>query len=156
MQGAFWVLSTEQAKNNCLASIQDVVPGLQKPVSVKIQSASAKRSDAQNALAHLWFKEISDQGGEYTEDQIKCLAKKHYGVPILMAEEPKFVEVYNQAVQGFPTYELEVFKLLSFFPVTSIMTTDQMARFLTQFCRVSSQKFKLTDPKFMGLNYAVA
>jgi hypothetical protein len=151
MTGDFWVLRTDLMKAQCMAALEAVEANHNKPVSVQIKTYSQKRSEAQNRLSHLWYREISEQGEEYTPDQIKCRAKKHFGVPLLLADSEKFNAAWLKAIQAFPTYEEQVDELLPFFPVTSLMTTEQMSRYLTDFYRVQGQKYALTDPKVFGL-----
>lgn len=152
MTGVFHVLRTEYMKAQALAAVEAAAVNPKQPVSVQIKTYDMKRSDAQNKLSHLWYKEISKQGGEYTFEQIKCRAKKHFGVPILLADSEKFNAAWLKAVESFPTYEEQVDELLAFFPVTSLMTTKQMSQYLTDFYRVQGQRYSLTDPKVYGLD----
>lgn len=151
MTGVFHVLRTEHMKAVALAAVEAVEVSSKKPISVQIKTYTEKRSEAQNRVSHLWYDEIADQGQEYTSEQIKCRAKKHFGVPILLAHSEKFNAAWLKAIQSFPSYEEQVDELLLFFPVTSLMTTEQMSQYLTDFYRVQGQRYKLTDPKVYGL-----
>jgi len=151
MNGVFYVLRTEHMKKQAVAAVQAAEVNPKKPVSVQVKTYDMKRSEAQNKVSHLWYKEISEQGGEYTPEQIKCRAKKHFGVPIMLADCENFNEAWLKAIQAFPTYEEQVDELLAFFPVTSLMTTKQMSQYLTDFYRVQGRGYKLTDPKVYGL-----
>jgi hypothetical protein len=99
----------------------------------------------------MWCNEISKQSKEYTPGQIKSRAKLSWGVPILCAEEPAFAKYWEKVIQAFPTYEEQLDDLMPRTPVTSIMTTKQMARLLTDMERVSCMKYKLTSPSMYGL-----
>ena len=151
MNGVFHVLRTEHMKAQALAAVEAAEVSSKKPISVQIKTYTEKRSEAQNRLSHRWYGEIAEQGQEYTQEQIKCRAKKHFGVPILLAESEKFNAAWLKAIESFPTYEEQVDELLAFFPVTSLMTTKQMSQYLTAFYRVQGQRYKLTDPKVYGL-----
>ena len=151
MMGDFLVLRTELMKKQCIDKIQALALDGKKPYQVQIKSYTERRSDAQNRLSHCWYNEVSKQGKEYTPDQIKCRAKKHYGVPILLAENPDFHAAWCKAIQAFPTYEEQCDQLLKFFPVTSLMSTEQMSRYLSDFARVQGANYQLTDPGIEGL-----
>lgn len=152
MKGVFYVLRTDYMKAQALAAVAAAEVNPKNPVSVQVKTYDMKRSEAQNAVSHLWYKEIAAEGGEYTPDQVKCRAKKHFGVPILLAESERFNSAWLKAIEAFPSYEEQVDELLAFFPVTSLMTSKQMSQYLTDFYRVQGQRYKLTDPKVYGLD----
>ena len=151
MMGDFWVLRTELMREQCIDNIKALALDGKKPYQVQIKSCTERRSDAQNRLSHLWYSEVAKQGKEYTHNEIHCRAKKHYGVPILLAENPDFHAAWQKAIQVFPSYEEQCDQLLKFFPVTSLLNTEQMSRYLSDFQRVQGAKHKLTDPQMMGL-----
>jgi len=150
MEGTFYILRTDEQKANAAAAVATVAVSDTKPVSVKIQPYSEKRRAAQNRLSHLWYGEISLQGGEYTADEIHQISKLRYGIPILRQDED--FEAYWQKVSPmFPTYEQQLEELMPRTPVTSIMTTKQMSQYLSDVCRSASTKYQLTDPSLLGL-----
>lgn len=93
---------------------------------VSIRQAS--RSMSQNAIAHVWYGQLANELREEDALGWKCFCKLHFGVPILRAEEPDFLEVYDRTIKGMG-YEqkLEVMEIV---PVTSIMTKPQLSKYL--------------------------
>jgi len=107
----------------------------------------AKRSVEQNKLQRKWIGEISDQTGEDKEN-VRARLKLEIGVPILRDEHIEFREAYDTHVKHLP-YEskLAVMKEPISFPVTSIMTTKQKARFCDEVFRKHTEMgIELTIP----------
>lgn len=97
---------------------------------VRVTASDDKpRSLPQNAQSHVWYDQISLELGEDTPEGVKCFCKLHYGVPILRAADEDFRAMYDSAIRQTMTYEqkLEVMKYL---PVTSIMKSSQLSRYL--------------------------
>ena len=121
----------------------------QKPILVKITDVKEKRSNAINRLAHMWYRNCANQGGEYTEEQVKCISKLKWGVPIMRQHE-KFNTTWMKLIAGFPTYEEQV-ELMQYLPVTSLMTNAEMSSYLTHFKNLMGQHYDLIDPKLEGI-----
>lgn len=146
----FWMVTNEFQRDRCRYHVGAL--DLTQKWRVTFEPWSKNRSRDQNALAWRWNNEIAKQGGEYTPDQIHQRAKLTYGVPILLAESPKFQDFWHRVSDLFPTLEEKTDLLMPMTPITSIMTTKQMARYLTDFSNQASQKYQLTDPALMGLD----
>ena len=136
----------------------------QKPILVKITDVKEKRSDAINRLSHIWYRNCADQGKQYTDGQVKCIAKLKWGVPIMRAHEKfnsrwidltQFKEIYQKGKKvlvtpAFPTYEDQI-ELMEYLPVTSLMTNAEMSSYLTHFKNLMGQHYDLIDPKLEGI-----
>ena len=88
----------------------------------------AARSISSNALSHVWYsfadKMLSDQVGDN-----RRYCKLHFGVPIMRGECEKFRTAYDKAIKPFD-YEVKL-QLMDFWPVSKLMSSDQMNRYLT-------------------------
>lgn len=97
-------------------------------VEVDIRSGK-RRSDDQNSISHAWYEQIARELREQSAHEVKRECKLLFGVPILRAEEPDFREQYDALVKDRFSYE-EKLALMDWMPVTSLMTTDQLSRYL--------------------------
>lgn len=88
------------------------------------------RSLSSNALSHVWYETVSKQLGEQTPEEVRCECKLRYGVPILRAEDPDFRDMYDRSIKPHLTYEQKL-QAMRYLPVTSLMTREQMKRYLT-------------------------
>lgn len=91
--------------------------------------AGTNRSLEGNALSHVWYDQIANELREGTALDAKCEAKLYCGVPILRAEDADFRASYDALVKGRFSNE-EKLELMRWFPVTSLMTKDQLSQFL--------------------------
>ena len=86
------------------------------------------RSFSSNALSHCWYnyadKMLSEQIGTS-----RNYCKLHFGIPILRAEDDEFRAMYGQVIMSH-TYETKL-NIMKYLPVTSLMSREQMARYLT-------------------------
>ena len=98
-----------------------------KFLRVRVKEGKARSLD-QNAISHAWYEQMAREDRQYDALGHKCYCKLHHAVPIMRAEEPDFREAYDSAIKVL-TYEqkLLVMRLL---PVTSLMTKDQLSRYL--------------------------
>lgn len=95
---------------------------------VKVRVTTGKRSLNQNDLSHAWYEQLA---AELRDDDAlgwKCYCKLHHGVPILRAEDDEFRSAYDAAIKGL-AYEQKL-KVMRLLPVTSLMTKDQLSRYL--------------------------
>jgi hypothetical protein len=91
-------------------------------------STGKARSLSQNALSHAWYTQVAVEEGEYTDGEVKRLCKFHFGLPILRGEDEHFNEVCCQTIDPLP-YESKI-AAMEYLPVTSLMKTKQLARYL--------------------------
>lgn len=97
-------------------------------VEVDIRTGK-RRSDDQNAISHAWYEQIARELRELSAHEVKRECKLVFGVPILRAEEPDFRDQYDALIKSRFTYE-EKLAVMDWLPVTSLMTTDQLSRYL--------------------------
>ena len=93
-------------------------------VSVK---TGKQRSTEQNSHSHTWYEQCSRELPEFNAVQWKQFCKLHFGVPILRGEEEDFRAMYDEKLKHLP-YETK-FLLMSWIPVTSIMTRAQLKQY---------------------------
>lgn len=86
------------------------------------------RSLDQNALSHCWYEQIAKHYGD-TADGAKRICKLVYGVPILRASGAEFSDWCAMAIDGLPYHEQVI--AMRFIDITSMMTVEQMAEYLT-------------------------
>ena len=96
-------------------------------ISIK---AGKDRSLDQNATSHVWYAQIAAELREDTAEGVKCECKLRFGVPLLRAEDADFREMYDAAIKKSLTYEQKL-KAMRFLPVTSLLSTKQMTRYLS-------------------------
>lgn len=93
-------------------------------------STDHARSADQNALAAVWYEQISRELGEDSAADVKAYCKLHFGVPILRADDLEFRALYDQALRPL-AYEVKL-QAIKLVPVTSIMGVKQLTRYLDQ------------------------
>lgn len=107
-----------------------------------------KRTNPQNALAHRWYKEISDQRGDTDPEEVKAECKLRFGVPILRRENDAWCAEYDDLLK--PLDYATKLRLVQFvdLPVTRHMTTKQQTEFMETIAReYRGMGFRLTDPE---------
>lgn len=87
-----------------------------------------KRSIPQNSISHAWYQEMAKKCREDDAKGWKRYCKLHHGIPILRAEDEEFCYVYDNSIKRM-TYEQKLMAM-DFLPVTSIMNTEQLSKFL--------------------------
>lgn len=128
---------TRAVKNEAdLTLLTAYLKGRKRPFTVEV-TEGRNRSVEANRLAFKWYKEISDQTGEDTED-VRARCKLEIGVPILR-ENDDFRATYDRLIRGLPYADkIELIKA-SDWPVTRLMKVDQMSRFLDLVFRQHSE-----------------
>jgi hypothetical protein len=91
--------------------------------------AGKDRSLDQNAISHAWYEQLARELREYDALGWKCECKLLHGVPILRAEDAEFRTFYDRAIKQSLSYE-EKLAAMKFLPVTRLMTTPQMSKYL--------------------------
>lgn len=117
------------------------------PMTVSIQKG-APRSAAQNRLQRQWLLELQEQG-DMTAEEYRGYCKLTMGVPILRAENEEFREKYDRIIKPH-SYADKLAMMMEplDFPVTRLMTTKQLTRYLDQlYQHFREQGFALTDPE---------
>lgn len=127
MAGQAHTVNSEHSKL-CMHKWVDDLYEEHKYVTFDYPKIGAARSLSANSLSHIWYniadKMLSDQVGDN-----RRYCKLHFGVPILRGECEKFRSAYDKAIKPFD-YSIKL-QLMDFWPVTSIMSREQMGRYLT-------------------------
>lgn len=113
---------------------------------LKVSIRAGKRSLDHNAISHVWYAQIANELREDTPEGVHCECKLRFGVPILRAEDDDFRTFYDKAIKGALTYE-EKIEAMRFVPVTSLMTPDQMSRYLDAMQKAYTGRVVLEFPK---------
>ena len=121
-----WIINKTN-KKQCLDYINEIKTDEKYTVEVKKLS----RSDMQNNTEFMWYKEIALAKGDENPTDIRAYCKLHFGVPILREDNEEFRIAYDKAVKPL-TYDKKLLVMVEplDFPVTRIMTTDQMQRYM--------------------------
>lgn len=100
------------------------------PFTANIQRGSI-RSYEQNRLQRLWVKEIAEQLGDRTAEEVRGECKLTIGVPILRAEDEEFRREYDRLIRPLP-YEQKLACMMEpiDLPVTRRMKSPQKSRYL--------------------------
>lgn len=117
------------------------------PFSVSITKGK-KRSIHQNKLSRLWVREISEQLGDRSAEEVRADMKLRFGVPILRSENETFCEKYDRLIKPL-SYETKIELMMEpmDFPVSRLMSTDQFTRYLDSAYRFFSERgIQLTEP----------
>lgn len=127
-----------------LADLGKLLGGLKLPITVEWRQGR-DRSPAQNRLQFDWAREVSEQLGDRTADEVRCDWKLRHGVPIMRAESEAFRATYDEILKPLP-YEQKV-RMMQMVSVTSLMTVPQMSRYLDTVQRECLQMgLRLTKP----------
>ena len=121
-----WIINSESALQSCFGDIREEYR-LNK--FLKLSSKTGKtRSLDQSALSHVWYEQLSRELREDDALGYKCYCKLHHGIPILRAEDDEFRAFYDGALKSL-SYEQKL-QAMKFTPVTSIMTKQQLSKYL--------------------------
>ena len=110
-----------------LARLTDTLGKCKLPLSVSWSTGKARSID-QNALQWKWAGEVARQLGDRDNADVQAEWKLIFGVPILREKED-FRAAYDKHIKPM-TYEAKVAIMRIGFPVSSIMTMNQMTRYL--------------------------
>jgi hypothetical protein len=117
------------------------------PVTVTI-TAGEPRTTAQNRLQRAWCRDVAEQLGDRTAEDVRAYSKLHFGVPILRADSEEYTAVYDRLIRPLP-YEVKLAYMAVplDFAVTRAMTTKQLTRYLDAMAaHWSGHGVQLTDP----------
>lgn len=117
------------------------------PFSVSVERGR-KRSLDQNRLQRQWQREISEQLGDRTPEEVRGHCKLHHGVPIMRHASDGFRETYDRVIRPLP-YEQKLALMMAplDMPVTRLMNTRQHTEYLDAIHREFTQMgLVLTDP----------
>ena len=120
-----WAVRDEHSREMAIKALR----GRKMPFTVKL-SKGAPRSVEQNKLQRMWMLEAEMQGDQ-TAEEYRGYCKAFFGIPILLAENEKFAEVYNRLIRPLD-YESKIEMMMTpiDIPITRIMTTKQKSTYL--------------------------
>lgn len=136
------ILIGEMQRQTALEVIKAAPIDVNRPLEVLVRPAKKNRSYEQNAISHAWYQELAAKLPEDDALGWKCFCKLHFGVPILRAEDDDFRESYDGTIKAM-SYEqkLQVMRIL---PVTSLMTTNQLSRYLEAMQEHFREKYQVS------------
>ena len=107
------------------------------------------RSLDQNALQFKWAREVSEQLGDRSIEDVRRDWKLRHGVPILRADDDDFYKLYDKAIKPLP-FEMKV-RFMGMVAVTSKMTVKQMSEYLNAIHdEATAMGLELTQPPPKG------
>jgi hypothetical protein len=135
---------------NSDTALQDLIGDLRETYKVhrfiKVTYTTGKaRSQDQNEISHVWYEQISRELREDTALGVKQFCKLHYGVPILRAESEEFRTLYDLVIKPL-SYEKKLAGM-SAWPVTSLMTKDQLSQYLEAMQQGYAGRVRLEFPE---------
>ena len=125
------IVNSQKSLHECIGEITEAW-GHDKWLRVRWTNGK-RRTLSQSALSHCWYDQIAKELGDQTEEEVKCECKLRFGVPILRADDPDFRDMYDSGIKGL-TYETKL-KAMRFIPVTSLMSREQLSKYLEQLQR---------------------
>lgn len=120
------IVNSDQSLQDAIGELRQQY-GAKRYVSVQITAGKSRTLD-QNAIAHVWYEQVARELREDDAAGVKCFCKLHFGVPILRDESDVFREKYDRLIK--PMRYDEKLELMEWFPVTSLMTTPQLSKYL--------------------------
>lgn len=100
------------------------------PMTVTVL-AGVKRSDEQNHLQAAIIKDIAEQRGDVTTEEVRAECKLRYGVPIRRRDDPAYRAQYDEIIMPL-SYEEKLKCMMPPFdlPVTRDMKVKQMTEYI--------------------------
>lgn len=142
------VVNSAQRLQEILGDIREAW-GKHHYLRVTIKTGKDRTLD-QNAISHAWYEQIARELREDTPEGVKLECKLLFGVPILRAEDEEFREMYDASMKRYLSYEQKV-RAMRYLPVTSLMTTMQLSRYLEDMQRHFDQRgVRLEFPESSG------
>jgi hypothetical protein len=111
-----------------LALLKVYLDGRKRPFTIDVTDGRA-RSAEQNRLSHKWYKEITDQTGEDTEE-VRARCKLEIGVPILREGSDAFRATYDRLIRPLDYADKLALIRDTDMPVTRLMTVAQMSEYM--------------------------
>jgi hypothetical protein len=141
------LIKTEQQRELLIKYVQN----RRLPFSADISEADI-RSNKQNALQHMWLRELEDQG-DNTAEEYRGYCKLHFGVAIMKAESLEWAEKYDRIIKPLDyAKKLEMMIEPMDFPVTRLMSPKGAMQYLDKiYQHFTGLGFCLTDPSYQGI-----
>jgi hypothetical protein len=122
-----WTINSESSLSEFKASVEELYKE-HRFLTFAAPRIGKDRTLSANALSHVWYNQADKQLGQPI-GTARAFCKLQFGVPILRGEDQEFRGTYDRVIKPIP-YELKL-KIMAYFPVTSLMSREQMARYLT-------------------------
>lgn len=122
------------------------------PITVAIKDG-LDRTTSQNGLVFKWYKEAANWLGDQEPWQVRAECKLNIGVRMLVTESEDFREKWTRLIKDRFSYDekLELMSEPHDYPVTRIMTTKQMTRYMDAvYEKYAAQGVPMTDPEMRG------
>lgn len=123
-----WIRLDNEKSRHYLANLVATTP-FDRDLEFTWRKHSEKRTDRMNALSHVAYRTIAEQLDGYTQEQARCECKLRFGVPIMRLDD-EYRRAYDEVIKPH-TYERKL-ELMRLWPVTRLMTVEQMADYLEQ------------------------
>lgn len=120
------IITSPETRSEAIGIINQLYK-LKPYLEVKI-SQDKTRSLPQNAIQHVWYSQVSRELKEHTAEEVKCLAKYHFGLPIVRGDDEEFNAMCVKVIDPLP-YE-DMISAMKYLPVTSLMKTKQKSEYL--------------------------
>jgi hypothetical protein len=96
---------------------------------VEIHKHKKARSDAQNRLSHVWYREIGSFMG-ITEAEAKARCKLKFGVQILAKNDKWFEKRWQELCEAH--HRVFLLDMMELIPITSLMDVEEFSKYLTE------------------------
>ena len=121
-----FIINSEESLQRTLGELRTMF-GKHKYLRLNVKTGK-DRTGSQNSIFHAWMGQLARELPQSDTLGWKSLCKLVYGVPILRAEDEEFRAKYDMAVKPM-SYEQKL-TIMEFWPVSSLMTTAQLSKFL--------------------------
>ncbi|GLS27756.1 hypothetical protein [Marinibactrum halimedae] len=124
--GAAWTINSDQTLKAFTQHVSELYQK-HKYITYTQPRIGADRSLDQNALSHIWYGQI-DKALSQPTGSSRRYCKLHFGVPLMRGECEKFRVAYDTVLKhrDYP----EKLQIMDFFTVTSLMSREQMTRYM--------------------------
>lgn len=126
MSGESWTINSDHTEAAFIRHVK-TLREQHKYITFSAPRIGADRSLSVNALSHAWFAFCDKMLGE-PEGTARNMCKLHFGVPIMREADEQFRAAYDQVIK--PLEYSDKLAIMAYWPVTSIMSREQMTRFL--------------------------
>lgn len=118
------------------------------PFTVTVTNGLPKTT-RQNRLQRQWCKDVAEQLGDRSAEDVRAFSKLHFGVPILRADSEEYCAAYDSLIRPLPYETKLLYMAVPFdFAVTRAMTTKQLTRYLDAMAsHWRGEGVQLTDPE---------
>lgn len=121
-----FIINSEESLQRCLGDLRGLF-AKHKYLRLNVKTGKDRSGD-QNRIFHAWMGQLARELPDHDELGWKCYCKLHHGIPIMRAEDDDYRTKYDATVRPM-SYEQKI-TIMEFWPVSSVMTTQQLSKFL--------------------------